>query len=705
MTATNTSFIGVRFLSGSHRFCLKTQLQGTKQDVRQLAVSLPPGLPNVSGNVCFLNALLQALAAFPSLISLLTVLSEHLHVQKIPTTDTSDAKASPHIVESLLRILHYLNRIDHPYGTVVVNSVVQPSPSLRSAIDTERLREDFNVLKQYYERLYSRLGHHHHHRVRLHNVGEQDFHEVLHFILEHIRFVAIPTVKGMLRRPLVALLQQHLTPSLHDVKKPWWRATSRKEKWDLFGDSCDACAYLTKSKRVARYMEQCIDVVAGQVEHIIECVNCKWKNVTPSSSLDRPNTFLMMELSMPPPTSNPSLSQLRLHDLLFTQYGSPSVIDDVQCPSCALENLGCTLNSDDNAVGGISRRYVEEARQRLLSGEPWETILATSQPLASQLKGVQIARSKKLYFSNLISLPICLSIHLQRNCLMYGYVNKNSTYIEFPLILDLGSFARRELRFTNSKTMLRSQESEQSWVYELQAVVEHIGNVCSSGHFVTYRRWDNENTPPVDGLMPSHFSEQQESLLCKCPVHLSGSTNDTTENENSYPAPPAVRTLVDPFPNVHTPQGSSVGSYSHGRLSCLRSTTSFDQTPSSSSESSRSLSDGYVGVDSSPFHHSLTSSNVHLSSIAKNSAPATYNADVELDLRRQVLPQSQTCPSQQALNPQLKSSIFPCKRGVSPDTSRWRWVCISDDFVRLVPTSYVLSRQAYTLHYQRLYAI
>lgn len=151
------------------------------------------------------------------------------------------------------------------------------------------------------------------------------------------------------------------------------------------------------------------------------------------------SAFLMLEVQ--------ARGSTPLTRLLETQICATTIVHDVECPSCLASDETCPKRS--------------------------KALLCTVE-----------------------KLPDILTIHLQRlTCLdddgFGSYPQKDTTHVAFPLVLDL------------PQRIMSQGHSSVGTLYELRAVVEHLGNTATSGNFATYRRWDTLASP---------FSERERGL-------------------------------------------------------------------------------------------------------------------------------------------------------------------------------------------------
>lgn len=404
---------------------------------------LPPGLSNISGNLCFLNALLQALASFPCLLLFLDRVHEALNAAA--AEPTAECKKHGLVPESLRCILLYLNRV----ANVHYDTVQDKNNEIHNA---------FSTLRQYYEAFYSRTSISGRPQT-LHHIGQQDLHEALHAIFEYLRFNTLPFVQRLRCYPFTLFSYRRFMA--------WplgFSLFNNRYLGSLGGAAGDGYAtYVAALNRAECQQQHDAGILVGRLEHTLECKDCQWKSVTSSTE-----EFLVMELALPSSSTTVS-DRLSLYSLLEAHYKTPIAVSAVRCPSCALRKISLVNTAEEKNAS--LQQTVTEAKQMLSRGISWKKIISKFPLLHAFFKTQPIPLTTKLYTSTITQLPDCLSIHLQRNCLMYGYVEKNATCVEFPLLLDL-TFLIQQQRNTTSMTQTNAPSR---WVYQLRAVVEHVG--------------------------------------------------------------------------------------------------------------------------------------------------------------------------------------------------------------------------------------
>ncbi|PIA17609.1 cysteine proteinase [Coemansia reversa NRRL 1564] len=154
-------------------------------------------------------------------------------------------------------------------------------------------------------------------------------------------------------------------------------------------------------------------------------------------------------------------------------------VEDKEDSSCAVPRILRKLKSDADAVANALRTDVQ-----------------ISLPGISMRKAYNQLSTKQVAFAK---MPPCLFFHLSRSTYTSeGYPVKNPCHVRFPEYLDLSPYTTTgALRLKPELSMIDAENRDPSSnytaganlhnSYRLQAVVVHIGS-HSYGHFITYRR-------------------------------------------------------------------------------------------------------------------------------------------------------------------------------------------------------------------------
>ncbi|XP_054010873.1 ubiquitin carboxyl-terminal hydrolase 30 homolog isoform X2 [Hylaeus anthracinus] len=171
---------------------------------------------------------------------------------------------------------------------------------------------------------------------------------------------------------------------------------------------------------------------SGLLTSQLQCSNCKWKSAVRYDKLET--------ISLPLPPLGPRTRSHHTLEELLTRFVTSEIVQDVLCDGC----------------------------------------------------GIRCFSTKTL---TLGKLPKCLCLHISRTTWSNsGTPIKRDDPVKFPQILTLDPYTFTETRKRNARgdpeaTMLLANRSTltDKYKYQLRAIVEHCGTV-DSGHFVCYRR-------------------------------------------------------------------------------------------------------------------------------------------------------------------------------------------------------------------------
>lgn len=200
----------------------------------------------------------------------------------------------------------------------------------------------------------------------------------------------------------------------------------------------------------------------GTLASQLKCTECGYKSAV------RYDKFESLSLPLPSGMGDLGWGRHKLHELL-TCFTSAEVVNDVSCEGC---NRGREMN----------------------------------------LSPIQSKQFKTQQFGK---LPLCLCIHISRNMWhASGKMSKRQDYVQFPIRLSLSTYTFLQSQFISRHFSSTSEggsplaysmpsswsaqhqiDSSQEWrhLYQLAAVVVHIGD-AHSGHFATYRRGHHTTT-------------------------------------------------------------------------------------------------------------------------------------------------------------------------------------------------------------------
>lgn len=436
----------------------------------------PPGLPNPSESVCFVNCLLQGLSS----LQLLNVAINRLYELCVSTTFFNtwslsgnveeDSKTAKDVLGALRAVVSYLN---NDYFNHLSNEQLQPQekPPCLNHIELSRLTHHFRYLRKKLEERYDRIestGR------SLHRIGFQDAHEFELLLLDLIRIDGIHWIKWNFFR--LPLMQQFRLIATGVYSFALWPNFGLL-KTDL--NYCQSCAFMERLDRSKQLFENFQNLLEGLITYQTKCLTCHWISSLYTTS------FVMLEIQL---NTNQNIENC-LIQFLRHEFKSTKV-DDVNCPNCFLNFIqqksiltklnssnetknsnATTLKSLEN-VSYFDCNFSNEIRklqfQLLEKRLSWESIVSRSPLLKNLLQKYSMLKSSKLNSYQLKSLPHCLTIHLQRHQWNYGVFMKRMDFIQFPLLLNLDSF------FVPPD---RNPTSRFPHLYELRAVIEHVGKL------------------------------------------------------------------------------------------------------------------------------------------------------------------------------------------------------------------------------------
>ncbi|KAJ1982892.1 ubiquitin-specific protease ubp1 [Dimargaris xerosporica] len=485
---------------------------------RRLSVNAAPGLVlglvNV-GNSCFLNSVLQALAASQHLPAYLGQVLDTLSDHNGRLQNETDWVSLP-VAEALEDTLEELNQ------TVAENGAFRPYAMLAALASNPRLV----------------------------NREQQDAHEAFQMIS-----TALLEEDASVRLAVPSILQTHALQRLvHPASLPrQLRPPSRPMGNPLVGLlasrlSCQQCGYtaairhftfdnlsLTLPLDYTSTLDQCLaSYMAVEVLHDARCQRCTLATTLRiyQDRLQALRAAVEPADSTTPPCLGPGAPQSVANDLdasLSERPPSPQLpVNRDRPPALAMHATDTSTDDDDNDVSEAERnaaqwlRYallrkrvqlltwalqhqdydLSSLRASLLPSEPTtaplplflKALVADVDP--EQLLAVDFYHVESPHSTKQVMLarpPPTLCLHLSRSTVgIYGQVVKNNCHVAFPEFLDVAPYTTNGvLQMAPDKAISvsatpPSHPALRCW-YRLQAVVVHFGT-HAYGHFITYRR-------------------------------------------------------------------------------------------------------------------------------------------------------------------------------------------------------------------------
>uniref|UniRef100_T1J5J5 USP domain-containing protein n=1 Tax=Strigamia maritima TaxID=126957 RepID=T1J5J5_STRMM len=173
-------------------------------------------------------------------------------------------------------------------------------------------------------------------------------------------------------------------------------------------------------------------------------------------------------------------------------FPNDKVIDDIMnvemvetrmCPTCSKRSKNTSISEQTHSELGVDipedMNFEDKFRLRDLIES---TLKSSTVRFNCECGETHVDLLKR--FSR---LPQILVIHLHRYCLKGGVIEKNLSNIFIPEALDLKRFCTDNVSIPRSKkkrNFLSSFDDGPDCKYQLQAVIEHLGNWANGGHYI-----------------------------------------------------------------------------------------------------------------------------------------------------------------------------------------------------------------------------
>lgn len=450
------------------------------------------------GATCYVNSLMQALAALEPLYTYLNSLQRQQQQSESTddhnNNDGTNVQQEENIALALLQTIQYVN------GHEVIQQK-KPKRKRRSFIssiittlfstfqqlgDPQRI---MNIVSKHYKQFRSSYS-------SFANTSEQqDSHELLSALMD-------------------VLSKEETTSSGSDDDDKSTRSNSITVE-DTLSDQVinDSQTQLTANIDIANPFD-------GLIGSTIKCAACKYTRPVRKSAF----------IALSPPITN--IHSEFLEDFLATEYGgftTAEKVEDVKCFSCAISQMIAKLEEEDllltGAISSLERRkkmngnakstddttgLIEESQQlkrkvamlKTLDLDADKNTLECTDDDEIEMDHLGINNSSLQVIphrvdaykaSLLIQPPTVLCIHIQRRHFDGSGMMKVSRHVQFEEELDLApycttngedsSFEKQNILATPS-SLLKPRKS-----YKLMSIIEHKGNAYG-GHYQTYRRVD-----------------------------------------------------------------------------------------------------------------------------------------------------------------------------------------------------------------------
>ncbi|KAK4684463.1 ubiquitin carboxyl-terminal hydrolase 1, partial [Tremellales sp. Uapishka_1] len=433
-----------------------------------------PGMVNLSGTLCYMNSVLQALASLPSLLD---------HLARITNLAVEVDLPTP-VIDSLLDILRDLNT---------------PSPSRPPALRPHALLQALSPLPPI---------------QRLLSTGEQqDAHELFIVLTEAVANESLVIAKETAKlRGLGEVLSLQSYSSSKNAGKtktrkrgiahPWEGLVARRRK-------CLRCGWVESVR---------IDTLGG-----MELSIPLRGEATLESCIER---YLEPE--------NLSGVTCEMCSLNATRAYYHSEIDRLSNPSSSSPSSSQILDDPPDVPSSSTmttsrKKRLTTAKKTLAKLDAMSTSLS---PQPSPEIKWQTTRSDSLRETSITRPPISLRLHVIRSeYTPYGQLLKKTARVDFPPILDLTDFVSRGIWEESSSSLsgsgvLQNLEANKGQIakdkpkkkvlYRLQSVILHYGYTHSSGHFISIRRKPSETIDSGSGECGLETTAKACPDYCTC---------------------------------------------------------------------------------------------------------------------------------------------------------------------------------------------
>jgi len=219
--------------------------------------------------------------------------------------------------------------------------------------------------------------------------------------------------------------------------------------------------------------------LTGWMGSVLKCATCQHTKPIQNTPF--------YELSVRPSSST-------IHQCL-QEFFNTECVDDVECHNCTMQAQIETHQQELESLNRVIKR--RQQRYGLHQSHQYDGLLQECQSCEEHIHNLKsldpdiddnliekhntLVNKSHAYKSLKISrLPPVLILHVQRNdySAQLSTMVKSNKHVSFPQVLDISPFLATS---TRDKTL-----------YQLQSVVEHIGN-ASSGHYQTFRRCSKKN--------------------------------------------------------------------------------------------------------------------------------------------------------------------------------------------------------------------